>query len=143
MVRGKIFYDNVIRTRDEWEKSIDFLNKGSQNIVFPELTELPYFNSVQSHYFAILHNNPNEIRLSIRNQLGKKIDQWSSIIWDAVLDSGKNCEFYRIDILQRLEIYRNEIYCRQNSWIKVNDLHSKGLTAISNLIKKMESGEFS
>jgi len=141
-MRGKIFYDKVIRTRNEWEKELFSLLKGFPDINMPYLGDLPELEAIQSHYFAILNNQPQKIREWIRNQVKEKLGAFSPIVLDFVLAPRKNSEFYRIDVPKDIgDIYRKPIYDVQSRWIKDKTLHSKGAEAIRNLMEKLESGE--
>ena len=138
MVKSKIFYDSIIRTADEWETSINKLRKIYSDLAFPDLMDLPYLEAVQSHYFAILNNNPGQIKEQIRMQAKRKLGRWMPIVWEEVLDSGKNCEFYRLDVPREIIIYRKEILDKPSAWRFDKTLHSKGPRAIRNLIEKLE-----
>jgi len=142
MVKGKIIYDDVIRIREDWENELGLFRESSRTkILDNDLVDNQYFDALQSHYFAILHDNPQEIRSKIMCQVKHKLGI-QPIAEHAILDSGKNCEIYRISVPREITIYRKEIYDVQSRWIKDKTLHSKGPQAIRNLIEKMESGEF-
>ncbi len=137
---GKILYDDVIRTRNEWEESLSALAKGSMDIKFPDLGDLPELNAVQSHYFAIFNNNPQDVVLQIRKQAKKKLGRWSPLVWDFSYSEG-NSEFYRIDVPREMIIYRKGIYAPNSRWMENKSLHSKGQIAIRNLLGELNSGE--
>lgn len=137
---GKILYDDVIRTRAEWDKSLLDLAKGDLDVQFPYEGDLPPIEEVQSHYFAILNNHHNEIRTAIRNQVKKKLGIWTPILWEFNFSEGDS-EFYRIDVPNVVVVYRKEIYGPQLRWNRDESLHSKGPEAIRNLIGKLNSGE--
>ena len=134
-----ILYDNIIRTRNQWEKHLGLFRQGSNSKELSyDLMDNQYFEALQSHYFAILHNNPEEIRNKIRLQVKGKLGI-EPIAEDIVLDFGKNCEFYRISVPKKITIYRKGILDNQNSWIFDNTLHLKGPQAIKNLIKRLDN----
>lgn len=136
MVKGKILWDNVIRTITEFEK---YMRKSKGNNYV--LDVMQSFKELQSHYFAILHNNPDEIINKIRNQVVRKLS--SPAAEECIMDFGENCKVYRISTPEEIVIYRRDILDRKSAWEKMIDLHSKGPVAISNLIKKLQSGGFS
>jgi len=136
MVKGLIIYDGVIRDRIKWEQSIQRLG-----LNMPYEGDLPELSEVQSHYFAIKHNNPKSIESQVRNQLKEVLGSWSPLVWEAVLDKGENCEVYRIDTPKVVIISRKLIYSVQSRWLNNKTLHNKGPEAIRNLIKKLESGK--
>ena len=137
MVKGKILWDNVVRTREGFEDYIKKIN-GNDYV----LDVMQSFKELQSHYFAILHNNPQEIVNKIRSQVVEK-STYNSIAEEEIMGEGENCKIYRISGPQKITIYRRDILDRQNAWERMRDLHSKGPKAISNLIERLESGEFS
>ena len=139
-MEGKILYDDTIRTKEEWDKSLFDLAKGFSDIRLPDEGNLPDLQIVQSHYFAILHNNHLKIMSKIRNQVKSKLGIWTPIVWDFSHSEG-NAEFYRIDTPRGLAVYRKEIYGPQNRWKRDETLHSKGPEAIRNLIGRMNSGD--
>jgi len=147
MVLGKIIYDKAIRKPDEWEQELSTLVMNFKRIKDALGIETPFFeefgglNSIQSHYFAILNNNPQNIISWIRGQAKEKIGI-SPIIWDAVLDSRKTGGFYRIDIPKDIEVYRKPIYCVQSRWIPDKELRTLSPTRIRNFMDKLEAGEF-
>lgn len=138
MVKSKIFYDSVVRTREEFEKYLVEFREGSNlRSIDSSLIENQYFDSLQSLYFAILNNSPNEIISKIKTQVSKKIGI-DSIAEECILGSAKNCGVYRISISSQIEIYREDILNTPNAWIKMKDLHSKGPRAIANLIERIK-----
>lgn len=139
MVKSKILYDNVIMTAKEWENSVDKLSKDYPSLGFPDLMDLTSLEAVQSHYFAICSNNPQEIISGIRNQLKSKLGDYSPIVFDAVLESLQHSRFYRIDCPKEVVIYIKDILDKPAAWIKDKTLHSKGTVAIKNLLKRLES----
>ena len=139
MVKGKIIYDSVFWDRNEFEKHLGIFKKGSNlRQLNGALNENQYFENLQSHYFAILNNNPSEIRNKIICQVRTKLGI-DPIAEHVILDSGKNCEVYRISVPRQITIYRKEIL-KPSLWEFDKTLHSKGPRAISNLIKELESG---
>ena len=138
MVKGKIFYDNVIRSREEWEEYL--MNFYNDNMSL-DLIDSPHFEEIQSHYFAILHNNPLEIKSKIINQVKHKLGM-HSIVEDEILGTGKNSIVYRISTPIQITIYRDKILHGDKNWKKCPELHNKKMIAISNLIEKLESGGF-
>ena len=141
MVIGKIFYDNTMRRPDEWEEELFSLSKGFSDLKMPYLGDLPGLEQgIQSHYFAILSNNPKKLVSWIRSQAREKTGL-SPIVWDATLDSRKNCEFYRFDVPKKIEIFRKPIYDVQSRWIKDKEIHTFSPKQIRNFMDKLESGE--
>jgi len=139
MVKSKIIYDNVIRTREEWENYLgEFRNGSKLKQLSYDLVDNLYVEALQSHYFAVLNDNPEEIRNRIRLQVKEKLGI-ESIAEEAILGRGKNCEVYRISSPKKITIYRKNILDKQSVWEKDRKLHSKNLGAILNLIKKLEN----
>ena len=139
MVKSKIIYDSVIRTREEWENYLGEFKQGSNTKEFDyDLMDNQYFNALQSHYFAILNNSPEEIKNKIRMQVKEKLGI-EPIAEEAVLGKGKNCEVYRISTPRKITIYRKDILDKPSAWFFDKTLHSKGAKAINNLIKKLEN----
>ncbi len=137
MVDGKIFWDKVVRNSDEFREYLRRFKRSNRS----NLDDMQSFEELQSHYFAILHNNPLEIRYKIRNQVIEKLGA-NCVAEDFVMDTGKNCEVYRISTPENIVIYKKEIF-KYNAWERMRDLHSKGPLAIANLIERLESSAFS
>jgi hypothetical protein len=138
LMKSKILYDCVFRTRQEFEKH---MRKAGQSPLSLDYNQ--YFSALYSHYFAILHNNPAEIRARIKNQMMSKLCSSNQIAEESILGSGRNCEIYRISVPQQIVICRRDILDRPNAWETMKDLHTKGPRAIRNLIEKLEFGKFS
>ena len=142
MIKSKIIYDSRIRTFDEWGFDINKLTNDYQEIItnFPNLLELTFLEEIQSHYFIILNNDPFKISSEIRNQVKTNLGLCIPIVLDVTLKSAKNCNFYRIDVSQKIDIYKKAILDTTRAWVLDRGLHAKGPKAIENLIEKLQTG---
>ncbi|MFA7707568.1 MAG: hypothetical protein WCX73_01335 [Candidatus Pacearchaeota archaeon] len=136
-MKSKILYDSTIRTISEWEDSLNILRKG-YCLKFPDEEEFRNLDSIQSHYFAIHHNNPEEIITRIRDQTKNKLGAWYPIVWNSVILNKENSSFYRIDTPRKVEIFRLKVLDKPFAWKEDRTLHNKGPKAIENLIDRME-----
>ncbi len=153
MVKSLIYWDHVVWDKKEWKEKLicprEFHNakvlSDSPVTSYAELSlEDSDYELIKSYYFAILHNAPNKIIDSIRQQVIGKL-KYNNIVDDIILIQGesKKTAFYRISTPEDIQIFRLDVLNKPNAWIRDKTLHQKGPEAIGNLIRKLEAGDFS
>lgn len=142
---NRIVYDDIIRTRKEWEKYlIDFSDGGNKPIGSSSISlDTQYYDALNSWYFLIITDKTMRdiIKSKIRMQAFSKA---GNIAEESVLREGCNCELYRISTPIKLDInYKDKRQIYNGDWIKNKTIHDKQARAITNLISKIEEEAFS
>jgi len=136
-MKGLILWDKRIYSPAEYENAMK--NPVDDSVSY-ELMQSYGENGLSAFYIMII-NDKLRTRVNSRNKIRQQALKQTDNIAEEILINGKKCDYYVIASFKRFEPICHEIF--KGDWRKYGELGVKGRVAIHNLMRKIDSGEFS